>query len=168
MELCYAEIDSPVGPLFVAGDKAGRLVRISFLATHSSESVHGDLAARGFQLAANPAGVAAAAAQLEAYFRGELTEFSLPLQPLGTPFQLAVWRQLQAIPYGTCITYGDLADALGKPGGSRAVGMANNRNPIPIVIPCHRVIGANNRLVGFGGGAEIKYRLLQHEGYFLA
>ncbi len=168
MKLSYAEIESPFGPLFIGVDDAHRLRRISFLEAHAADRVKQELTERGFELAADPAGVQTTVDQLEAYFHGDLTEFRLPLEPLGTPFQLAVWKQLQAIPYGTCVTYGDLARNLGKPGASRAVGLANNRNPIPIVIPCHRVIGANNRLVGFGGGTDVKYRLLQHEGYFLA
>ncbi|MDA2814852.1 methylated-DNA--[protein]-cysteine S-methyltransferase [Nocardiopsis sp. RSe5-2] len=102
--------------------------------------------------------------ELDAYFAGELREFSVPLAPRGTPFQLRVWRQLTAIPYGTTVSYGDIAAALEAPGASRAVGTANNRNPLSIVIPCHRVIGADGAMVGYGGGLERKERLLRLEG----
>lgn len=98
--------------------------------------------------------------QLRAYFNGKLRRFDLPLDPQGTPFQLRVWKELQKIPYGETQSYLQIAQAIGKPTGSRAVGMANGRNPIPIVIPCHRVIGASGKLVGFGGGLPTKQRLL--------
>ena len=101
--------------------------------------------------------------QLEAYFLGRLTEFDLPLEPAGSPFQRRVWDALRQIPYSETRSYGDIARAIGCPGGARAVGMANNRNPIPILIPCHRVIGANGALVGYGGGLSIKEALLRLE-----
>lgn len=107
-----------------------------------------------------------AEAALARYFAGELQSFSLPLQPHGTPFQQAVWHQLLQIPYGQTRTYGELAKALGKPGAARAVGMANHRNPISILIPCHRVIGADGSLTGYGGGLDMKRFLLQLEGAF--
>ena len=106
--------------------------------------------------------------QLGAYFAGELTEFRLPLAPRGTPFQLAVWEALRAIPYGTTATYGEIAAAVGRPpSASRAVGAANGSNPIAVIVPCHRVIGAGGSLVGFGGGLARKRRLLQLEGAIL-
>ncbi|WP_418236061.1 methylated-DNA--[protein]-cysteine S-methyltransferase [Comamonas serinivorans] len=103
-------------------------------------------------------------AQLAAYFEGRLRAFELPLTPSGTPFQLKVWQALCAIPYGQTCSYGDLADRLDNPKAVRAVGAANGRNPIPIVVPCHRVIGANGSLIGFGGGLPIKRVLLDLEG----
>ncbi|GHI93679.1 methylated-DNA--[protein]-cysteine S-methyltransferase [Streptomyces olivaceus] len=106
---------------------------------------------------------AGAEEQLEAYFAGELKEFGLPLRLSGTPFQRTVWDQLRKIPYGETRTYGQLADALGNPAASRAVGLANGRNPIGIVVPCHRVIGASGGLTGYGGGLERKQRLLDFE-----
>ncbi|MFB6788449.1 methylated-DNA--[protein]-cysteine S-methyltransferase [Streptomyces olivaceus] len=106
---------------------------------------------------------AGAEEQLEAYFAGELKEFGLPLRLTGTPFQRTVWDQLRKIPYGETRTYGQLADALGNPAASRAVGLANGRNPIGIVVPCHRVIGASGGLTGYGGGLERKQRLLDLE-----
>ena len=105
---------------------------------------------------------------LEAYFAGDLRDFDLRLAPRGTPFQLAVWRALAAIPYGTTTSYGALADSIGRPQASRAVGAANGANPLPIVRPCHRVIGSNGSLVGFGGGLDLKQALLQTEKRRLA
>ena len=102
--------------------------------------------------------------QLEAYFAGRLTSFDLPLAPAGTPFQLAVWTELRTIPYGATTSYADLAARIGRPAAVRAVGAANGQNPIPIVIPCHRVIGSNGKLVGFGGGLKMKQWLLSLEG----
>ncbi|MEU6880540.1 methylated-DNA--[protein]-cysteine S-methyltransferase [Streptomyces sp. NPDC046712] len=101
--------------------------------------------------------------QLDAYFAGELTTFELPLKLIGTPFQLRVWEQLCLIPYGETRTYGELAEALGSPGASRAVGLANGKNPVSIVVPCHRVIGASGSLTGYGGGLGRKQRLLAFE-----
>ena len=101
--------------------------------------------------------------QLKAYFAGELREFTVPLRLTGTPFQRLVWEELRGIPYGETRTYGRLADALGSPAASRAVGLANGRNPVGIIVPCHRVIGANGSLTGYGGGLERKQRLLDFE-----
>jgi methylated-DNA-[protein]-cysteine S-methyltransferase len=101
--------------------------------------------------------------QLRAYARGRLTAFSLPIDPQGTPFQRVVWAALLAIPYGQTRTYGDVAAAIGRPGAARAVGMACRTNPIGLVIPCHRVVGANGSLTGYAGGLDLKKRLLQHE-----
>lgn len=101
--------------------------------------------------------------QLKAYFAGRLRDFDLPLAPQGTPFQRKVWKQLEKIPYGEIKSYLDIAKAVGKPSGPRAVGAANGRNPIPIIVPCHRVIGASGKLVGFGGGLPTKKWLLLHE-----
>lgn len=101
--------------------------------------------------------------QLDAYFAGELTEFDLPLHLVGTPFQLRVWEQLRRIPYGETRTYGELAEALGNPGAARAVGLANGKNPIGIIVPCHRVIGSGGSLTGYGGGLDRKKRLLAFE-----
>ncbi|MEU8988013.1 methylated-DNA--[protein]-cysteine S-methyltransferase [Streptomyces sp. NPDC048558] len=101
--------------------------------------------------------------QLEAYFAGELKEFTLELRLDGTPFQRSVWEQLRKIPYGETRSYGELADALGNSGASRAVGLANGKNPIGIIVPCHRVVGANGSLTGYGGGLDRKQRLLDFE-----
>ena len=109
--------------------------------------------------------------QLEAYFAGKLRQFDLPLQPQGTPFRLRVWEQLRQIPYGQVISYGELARRVGQPGASRAVGGANRHNPIPIIVPCHRVIAAGGTLGGYSGNcegsAQIKRALLKLEGIHL-
>jgi len=102
--------------------------------------------------------------QLDAYFAGKLKTFEIPLQPNGTPFQQQVWQALLQIPFGKTVSYGEIAAAVKNPKASRAVGMANNKNPIPIIIPCHRVIGKNGKMTGFAGGLWRKEWLLQHEG----
>ena len=102
--------------------------------------------------------------ELEAYFAGELQEFTLNVVPRGTEFQRQVWQALQEIPYGTLATYRDIAQRIGRPNAVRAVGAANGANPVAVVVPCHRVIGSNGTLTGYAGGLEIKERLLQLEG----
>lgn len=104
------------------------------------------------------------AAQLEEYFAGTRTTFDLPLEPGGTDFQLSVWELLRKIPYGVTTSYGELARRLGDPKATRAVGAANGANPIPIIVPCHRVVGSKGELTGFGGGLDRKRWLLEHEG----
>ena len=104
-----------------------------------------------------------AARQLKSYFAGELKEFSLPLEPSGTDFMKQVWAALCGIPYGKTATYGEIAERVGRPKAARAVGLANNRNPIPIFIPCHRVIGADGSLTGYAGGLDMKKKLLELE-----
>ena len=112
-----------------------------------------------------PGGFSGAAEQLAEYFAGSRTEFDLPLAPSGSPFQLAVWAELARIPYGVTVSYGAVATAIGKSLlASRAVGLANGRNPISIIVPCHRVIGADGSLTGYGGGLDRKEWLLRHEG----
>ena len=103
--------------------------------------------------------------QLDAYFAGTLTRFEIPMRLEGTDFQRRTWAQLQEIPYGETISYGELAGRLGNPGASRAVGLANGRNPIAVIVPCHRVIGANGTLTGYGGGLDRKVWLLDHEAH---
>lgn len=104
-----------------------------------------------------------AKAQLDAYFAGRLKAFELPLAPAGTEFQMKVWNALCSIPYGETITYGQLAERIGNANASRAVGMANSRNPLPVFIPCHRVVGTGGKLTGYTGGLDIKVKLLQLE-----
>ena len=101
--------------------------------------------------------------QLDEYFQGKRTTFSLPFKLTGTPFQLAVWKELQNIPYGKTTSYKEIAQKINKPKACRAVGMANNKNPLPIVIPCHRVIGSNGKLIGYAGGLNLKNYLLELE-----
>ena len=155
-ELAYCYLDSPVGALLAARDGA-TLRYLSF--STGKRPRQPDATWR-----ADKTGFEAIAAQLGAYFRGELEVFDIPLHLTGTDFQKSVWRALAEIPFGQTISYGELARRVGNPKASRAVGMANNANPIPIVIPCHRVIGANRSLTGFGGGLETKEFLLKHEG----
>lgn len=120
----------------------------------------------GFENGTSSEVIDEAFAQLDAYLAGRLKEFYLPLAPKGTPFMLSVWAELLKIPYGQTRSYGEIARAIGNPGAMRAVGMANNRNPIAIIIPCHRVIGADGRLVGYGGGLPIKEKLLALEATY--
>jgi len=153
--LSYTYLESPIGPLFLAGDNAG-MRQILFV---NGRATVGPL--EGWRN--DPASLSEAVRQLRAYFAGELHEFDLPVAPEGTPFQLRIWRELQKIPYGETMTYGELARRVGRPNASRAVGSANGANPISIVIPCHRVIGSNGRLTGYGGGIEVKEKLLALE-----
>lgn len=141
-------IKTPIGPLTLEADE-NAVTAIRFSAGSAQD--------------ASPL-LDAAEAQLREYFAGARRTFDLPLAPHGTAFQQRVWAALRAIPYGETRTYGELAAAIGNPSASRAVGMANHRNPIPIIIPCHRVIGANGTLTGYAGGLEIKRRLLALEG----
>jgi methylated-DNA-[protein]-cysteine S-methyltransferase len=154
--MIYTSMDSPVGPLSIAGDDAG----LCFILFGSGKRA---AAPRPEWRESDRGIVRETVRQLGAYFAGKLTCFDLPLTPAGTPFQLDVWRELQRIPYGTVISYGELASRIGKPHASRAVGAANGANPIPIVVPCHRVIGSNGKLTGYGGGLAIKEALLQLE-----
>ncbi len=152
----YTLFDSPLGDLLLVGD-GGALTGIWFPESDGATPIESSWSR-------DDGAFADTAAQLRAYFAVELTEFNLELAPRGTPFQHRVWDALQRIPYGTTTTYGKLAEGLGEPRATRAVGLANGRNPIPIVIPCHRVIGANGSLTGYGGGMQRKQWLLSHEG----
>lgn len=151
----FTEIDSPVGMLRLVADATG-LRRIDFL-----DGVDPVGASDG--LSEDSGRLREAARQLGAYFAGDLRDFSLELAPEGTAFQLEVWRRLRAIPYGETTSYGEVAARIGNPRASRAVGLANGANPLPIVIPCHRVIGKGGALVGYGGGLPIKMKLLAIE-----
>ena len=156
-------VPSPIGTLLVVVDGQGAIVRIDFPNTATRDHVAAELARRGIALADSEEKTAAVRRQLEEYFAGARRSFDLPVSPQGTEFQRRVWRALCEIPYGETTSYGDLAGRLGRPGASRAVGRANATNPIPIVIPCHRVIGADGSLTGFGGGLDLKRRLLDLE-----
>jgi methylated-DNA-[protein]-cysteine S-methyltransferase len=142
---------SPVGDILLRADESGRLTEL-FL-RHDERP----------QMAATEGPFAVIREQLDAYFAGELDSFDLPLALDGTPFQMRVWEELARIPFGETISYSELARRLGDPKLVRAVGVANGRNPISIVIPCHRVIGADGSLVGYGGGLDRKRWLLEHE-----
>ncbi len=152
MEYCY--LDSPVGQLLIGGK--GKLEFISF-----SKGKFRYMPQPDWVYSTQP--FSDVLSQLAAYFQGKLTRFSLDTAPEGTEFQRRVWQALAKIPYGATISYGELAVQIGNPKACRAVGMANARNPIPIVIPCHRVIGKNGTLTGFGGGLDIKEKLLALE-----
>ncbi|MGV9230317.1 methylated-DNA--[protein]-cysteine S-methyltransferase [Streptomyces nigra] len=151
----HSVIDSPYGPLtLVAEDGVLCGLYMTDQRHRPAEETFGPLDASPF---------AQTEEELEAYFAGELRQFTVPLHLKGTPFQLTVWNHLRTIPYGETRTYGQLAEALGKRGASRAVGLANGKNPIGIIVPCHRVIGATGSLTGYGGGLPRKQRLLAFE-----
>ncbi len=153
--VCYSYVESPIGRLLLVADEAG-LREISF---RSQASAAQPKAA----WVENAPAVKKPARGLGAYFPGELEDFTVPLAPRGTPFQQRVWSELLNIPYGETISYGELARRIGNPKASRAVGLANGSNPIPIMIPCHRVIGSNGKLTGYGGGLPIKEKLIALE-----
>jgi methylated-DNA-[protein]-cysteine S-methyltransferase len=141
-------VETPIGPLLLSAD-GGRLSGLVF--------------ARAGGPTSTAAPFVDAEAQLHAYFAGELERFELPLAPRGTAFQRSVWEALGEIPYGRTTTYSQLAATIGRPGACRAVGAANGRNPLPVIVPCHRVLGAAGALTGYGGGLERKRELLALE-----
>lgn len=155
--LYYTEVDSPVGKLVIAVSERG-LVKLEFPGrTKAVKSADPP----------NPAQqklVSKCERELAEYFAGNRREFTLPLDLRGTPFQLACWDALLAIPYGETRSYADIARTVGRPAGFRAVGLANNRNPMAIIVPCHRVIASDGTLCGYGGGLDLKRRLLELEG----
>lgn len=158
----YDIVGSPVGRLLLTGDDRALSGLYMMDAGSHSASVRPDWERR-------EGAFSVAAAQLSEYFAGDRTVFDLPLAPRGTPFQLAVWAELTRIPFGETVSYGDVALALGKSlVASRAVGLANGRNPISIIVPCHRVIGADGSLTGYGWGVDRKEWLLRHEGAMAA
>ena len=152
----YSYLDTPIGRLLIAGDDdAVRRIDFPKDGKAGRPEASWEESARG--------AVGEAMRQLREYFAGRRSEFELPLAPEGTEFQRTVWNRLREIPYGETISYGELAKRVGNPKASRAVGAANGQNPIPIVIPCHRVIGSNGKLTGFGGGLPVKEALLALE-----
>lgn len=154
---------SPLGPVTLAADARGTLVYLGFGARDPRTRLLEVLDPEAGALSADPDVLLPVRRQLEAYFQGRLRAFDLPIAPRGTPFQLRVWAELRRIPYGRTISYGELARRLGDPKLTRAVGAANGANPISIIIPCHRVIGADGSLVGYGGGLDVKRGLLALE-----
>lgn len=145
-------IDTPIGSLLAVADEQGRLIELRFDA---------DLLDAGKPAFALPA---SHSRQIAEYFAGKRRDFTIPLAPRGTEFQLAVWTTLLEVPFGQTISYAELARRIGRPGAVRAVGAANGANPIAVIIPCHRLIGSNGTLTGYGGGIERKQWLLAHEG----
>lgn len=166
-EIRYKEMESPIGPLTLCAVD-GKLCRIGF--GRMAEGGGGLIAwaaraglAGEFRPSPDEPVLAEAAAQLGAYFRGERFGFDVPTMMYGTSFQRAVWRALGGIPYAEVRTYREVAESVGRPKAVRAVGGANNRNPLPIIVPCHRVIGADGALVGYRGGLKVKSFLLELE-----
>lgn len=155
LQALTTSMDSPIGELTITAQD-GVLTGVHM---HDQRHLPPDLAS----IERDDAALAPVVVQMEAYFAGELTAFDLPIELRGTPFQQRVWATLQEIPYGETISYGELARRLGNPKASRAVGLANGRNPVAIVVPCHRVIGADGSLTGYGGGLDRKVWLLEHE-----
>ncbi len=155
MNSCYGYLDSPIGPLLLQADSNG-LSRLTL-------PQQGRAAPTPSDARADPNELQPYREQLQAYFTGHLHQFTLPLNALGTPFQRAVWQALREIPYAQTICYTELASRIHRPRAVRAVGAANAANPIPIVVPCHRVIGRDGSLIGYAGGLEIKRQLLDLE-----
>ena len=149
----YTHLQSPLGPVLVMSEN-GMLTRLY---------LDCDEVPAGDDWIEDRDSFSAVADQLDAYWRGDLKAFDVPMDPVGTDFQKSVWNALREIPYGTTVTYGAIADAIGKPRAVRAVGRANGSNPIAVIVPCHRVIGANGSLTGYAGGLEKKRRLLDLE-----
>ena len=147
---CFSKYNSPIGNLYLV-EEEGKLIRVTF------NEIPADCKEKesNFFIECKK--------QLDEYFAGSRKEFDIPLKLYGTEFQIKVWKALEVIPYGEIKSYKDIAICIDNPKGCRAVGLANNRNPIPIIIPCHRVIGANGKLVGYGGGIDKKIFLLELE-----
>lgn len=154
----YDYLDTPIGQLLLAADERG-LRYVEFERSRYPRRIADDWRRDSHALRATKV-------QLDAYFAGELVNFDLKLAPRGSEFQMRVWDALCHIPYGTTTSYGAIARDLGDPTAARAVGAANGRNPIPIIVPCHRVVGADGTLTGFGGGLPVKRFLLDHEQRF--
>jgi O-6-methylguanine DNA methyltransferase len=167
--LFWTRVESAAGPLFLAASSKG-LVALEFDARLPRQQTirpnPRDLRqeGKGFAFKESASAMRVYIRELKEYFAGKRREFSFPLDLRGTDFQIACWRALLAIPYGETRTYADIARAVGKPNAFRAVGMANNRNPIAIVVPCHRVIASDGTLCGYGGGLDVKRKLLELEG----
>ena len=158
MNLRRRVIQSPIGPLTLVGSEDGLREIRWHLRLPAGDSAALEYAAGG------PSGLLAETqAQLDEYFAGRRRRFTLPLDLVGTPFQVAAWLALADVPFATTVSYGEQARRLGRPAAARAVGAANGRNPVPIVLPCHRVVGADGSLTGFGGGLWRKQELLDHE-----
>jgi methylated-DNA-[protein]-cysteine S-methyltransferase len=161
--VAYATLETPIGLLQFFGGAAGLLMVALPNEGPPAPAARVRRLLGAVEVIEDPLALAPALAQFEAYFRGELRQFDLPLDPRGTPFQRQVWAAVARVAYGETRSYGEIAAAIGKPAAVRAVGLANGANPLPIIIPCHRVIGANGSLTGYGGGLEAKRRLLALE-----
>jgi methylated-DNA-[protein]-cysteine S-methyltransferase len=164
MDAYLETFDTAGGPITIAVDPAGALLRLSFGDGHYTRTIEEDLLASGYQVHPAAGQAARARQEIEEYWSEGRRTFEVPVALQGTQWQIDVWQALMAVPYGTTRTYGSMAAQLGRPHAARAIGRANATNPIPLVIPCHRLVGANGSLTGFGGGLHIKQRLLEHEG----
>lgn len=164
MTLHAARFPSPFGEMAAAVDDAGRLVRVVLPGRDAHAQLAADAARTREPVSWDGGGCDVVVAELEAYFRGERTTFDAPLAPRGTDFQRVVWTELVSVAYGETTTYTELARRVGRPAAVRAVGRANATNPIPILIPCHRVVGRDGTLTGYAGGLEMKDALLRLEG----
>lgn len=164
MKLFAHVFPTPAAAMFAAVDEHGRLVRLDFLTKHRRNQIVADLERAGYAVEWNERACATVVRQINDYFAGKRTQFELEVAPQGTSFQRQVWRQLGKIPYGETRSYGEIAASVGRPKGARAAGGAIGSNPIAVVIPCHRVIGADGSLTGFGSGLPVKRRLLRLEG----
>lgn len=164
MKMIFDTMTSPVGELMMIAQTDGVLKEIKFLRSGSAAEVVFFQQGRGIFLSRNRVSLEPIRSQLEAYFSKKRRNFDVKMAAPGTKFQKSVWNALTEIPYGETRSYGEIARRLEKPGASRAVGRANAGNPIPIVVPCHRVIGADGSLTGFAGGLDIKAKLLELEG----
>ena len=168
MKAYVDEIDSPAGPLAFAVDDYGSLIRLHFVESDYGPVMDEDLADEGYAVDVDQAKTAVVRRELSEYTNGDRRTFDVPLVFAGSEWQKAVWTELTRIPFGETRSYGEIADALGRPGAARAVGSANARNVLPVVVPCHRVIAADGTLGGFNGGLHLKERLLEHETKVLA
>jgi methylated-DNA-[protein]-cysteine S-methyltransferase len=162
MKIYVSTLNSPIGTLYLASSDQGVLC----IGLSGKENFLKELKKQipGMELKENISKNKLLIKQLKEYFSGARKEFDLPLYMMGTEFHKLVWRQLCQVPFGQTASYKEIAEKIGRPKAMRAVGQANHRNPIPIIIPCHRIIGANGHLVGFGGGLDMKRFLLSHEG----
>jgi methylated-DNA-[protein]-cysteine S-methyltransferase len=163
MKVALDQTDSPAGPIAFAVNDYGELVRMSFLDGVNQYSIGEELARDGYSISPASELTIPVREQIDAYSRGELLDFDLPVALHGTEWQKRVWRALMEIPFGQTRSYGQIAETVCTIRASRAVGRANATNPIPLVVPCHRVVGANGALTGFGGGLHLKQALLEHE-----
>ncbi len=168
MSLAHRTVATPLGKMILAASPQG-IALCEFVDGRPARDLLAKIPAEARDGALGAGGAARrhldrAARELATYFRGSLTKFTVPLDLRGGAFEVSVWRALLEVPFGRTTTYGAIANRIGRPGAARAVGLANSRNPIAIAVPCHRIVGSDGRLVGYGGGLDRKKALLEHEG----
>ncbi len=168
MKAYVDETQSPAGTLAFAVDEDGALIRLHFVESDHGQVMEEDLEDEGYNVGSDEARTAGVRKELSEYASGRRKTFDVPLTFAGSEWQKAVWMELTRIPFGETRSYGQVADALGRPGSARAVGRANASNVLPVVVPCHRVIAADGTLGGFNGGLHLKERLLEHERKILS